>query len=519
MSAQTELRSYQVSAIDLIREAYNKGARKVLLQMSTGAGKTVIFCYILNKLKEEKVKAFMTVRGRKLVDQASKRLIREDVAHGVLMANHWKYQPYERIQICSIDTIFSRGYHAKAESCRVKCNGLHLEAEMIIIDEAHFFATDSAKDFISKYPDALFLSVTATPFGPDLSHLADAVVKPITMQELVDDGYLVPPRYFCPYIPDLSGVKTQAGEYNQRQLAEALDKSELIGNVVEHYLKIGEGRPFLCFCVTVDHSQHMAAKFRESGLNVVHCDADTPDKEREETLLGLERGTVHGITNVNIFATGVDLPFLPCVIQARATKSYNLYLQQLGRGTRAVYADGFDLSTRPGRLAAIAAGPKQNFIVLDHAGNVLRHGFINEEREASVGQEAKDFFGVKTELVNGGSINTCYKCFIAFRGPLCPNGCPPMKAEIKEENEGELEEITDLTPEELYIRRLKIIVDTKLRPDGTKYKRGWMFYKFRDRFGEEKAQIYFPKKFVPEFVRAKLLEKKAAEFFDGARAT
>lgn len=511
------LRDYQGRAVDLIRDAFNKFARKILLHLATGAGKTVIFCYILNQLYTVKVKAFMVVRRRKLVDQASRRLIREGVPHGVLMAGHWNKRPYEGIQVCSIDTLISGGYHPKTEACKSKCNGNHLEAEMIIVDEGHDATTDSYKDFLDQYPEALILTVTATPYGPkSLSHLADAVVHPISMLDLIKEGYLVPARYFCPQMPDLSGVKIQGGEYNQIQLADAMDKNELIGNIVEHYKKIAPGIKFMCFGVNVLHSQHIAKRFCEAGIRVVHCDADTPDKERERILEEFQdpKSDLMGICNVNIFATGADIPFLPCIISARATQSYNLYIQQAGRGTRPIYKEGFDLSTVPGRIAAIAAGPKQNFIYLDHSGNVLRHGFITDEKQANVGKDA-----IRIGVSNFSAstpITTCWKCFSGFRGEACPNGCPPPVVELKDENEGKLEEITGMASEELYFRHLELMRKTKKTRQGKSYSRGWAYYRMIEKFGKEIAEKYYPPRQVPDFVRERLererLSKAATEF-------
>ncbi len=507
------LRDYQVRAIDQIRGAFNSFARKVLLHLATGAGKTVIFCYILNKLFEVKVKAFMVVRRRKLVNQASKRLRREGVPHGVLMAKHWNKRPYEGIQVCSIDTLISGKYHPKTEACKEKCNGNHLEAETIIVDEGHDATTDSYKDFLDQYPEALILTVTATPYGlKSLAHLADAVVYPISMLDLAKQGYLVLPRYFCPQMPDLSKVKIEGGEYNQIQLAEAMDKNELIGNIVEHYKTIAPGVKFMAFAVDVSNSQHIAKKFCDNGIRVVHCDADTPDKEREKILEEFQdpASDLMGITNVNIFATGADIPFLPCIISARPTQSYNLFIQQAGRGTRPIYKEGMPLDTVEQRLEAIKAGPKQNFIYLDHSGNVLRHGFITDEKEANVGKDAIRIG--KAEFSPSTPITTCWKCFAGYRGDACPNGCPPPVVEIKDENEGKLEEITNMPEEEFFLKRMELIRENYKKKHGKALKKGFIYYKFLEKFGPEKTSIYFPpKKPLPGFVQKKIEQRKLAQ--------
>src|SRR6266567_2858736 len=96
-------RDYQTKGMDLIRNEFMKGNRKVLLWLATGGGKTFVFCRMIKDAVAKNKKAIIVVRGRKLVDQASKRLTREHVQHGVHMANHWNYRPTLPVQVCSID--------------------------------------------------------------------------------------------------------------------------------------------------------------------------------------------------------------------------------------------------------------------------------------------------------------------------------------------------------------------------------------------------------------------------------
>lgn len=485
------LRPYQVQAIDEIREAYNKGARKVLLHLATGAGKTVIFCYILKKLHDQAVRAGMVVKGRKLVDQASKRLIREKVDHGVLMANHWNYRPYERIKVCSIDTIISR---------KISLD----DVEMIIIDEAHMATTEGYKNFINAHPECLYLSVTASPFGSSLLHLSDAVVHPISLLGLIDEGYLVAPRYVCPHVPDLKDVKVQGGEYNQVDLAEAIDKGDLIGNIVDHWLDWAENRPTLCFGVNVAHSEHIAARFRKAGVPALHIDADTPDNQRDEAYEKLRTGELKVVTNVGISAVGVDIPCVEVIIKARPTKSYNLYIQQAGRGTRPIYAGGFDIETKEGRLAAIAASTKPTFLIIDHAGNFLRHGKITEEREPNLAKDKKEEKEYEEYLERVVvPYKNCPTCSTPYRGDICPNtalyGCKPPPPDLREEIGGKLVEVTGMADDEIYLLRLKATAHKK------NYSWLWCAHRLEERFGLEVALKHYP-----GFERARNHNKRAA---------
>lgn len=223
-----QLRPYQQKAIDEIREHFQKGIKKVLLYLSTGGGKTVVFCKVMDSATKRNKKCIMVVRGRKLVSQASKRLTREKIPHGVLMAGHPGYFPSAPIQICSIDTLRARK--------------LYPQADLIIYDEAHFATSPSYMKFIEQYPNAYHLPVTATPFtDKPLSHIAESVVHPITTQELIDQGYLVNAQYFAPSTVDLSKVKVSSTtkDYVTEDLEAVMNTSAITGDIIENWIKNG----------------------------------------------------------------------------------------------------------------------------------------------------------------------------------------------------------------------------------------------------------------------------------------
>ncbi len=432
---------------------------------------TVVFSYIL---KHALVPSLMAVRGRQLVDQASSRLRREDTDHGVLMAGHWNSKPSSAVQICSIDTIRARQARPPAK--------------IIIIDEAHLALSTSYAKFLALYDaDTVKIWVTATPYNAQ-GLPCTYVVCPIRFKDAVLDGFLVPPRYYLWAGPDMAGVKTSGGDYNQVQLAKAVDKGDLIGDIVQHWKEYGEHRPTLCFAVNVAHSKHLAAKFNEAGIPAAHVDADTPEREREEQLQKHKEGGLSVITNVNIHSTGVDIPWLGCIIEARPTKSYNLYVQQLGRGTRP-FEDRFS--------------SKLDFIVLDHGGNFFRHGRIEDEPEALLAKDVAK--GKKFERVT--SARYCNKHFMAFEGycPKCKEeGIENAGTEIKMEKEGRLRELKDLSPEEEYLVSLRREMNLKRKADGSKYRRGWLWFRMKERFGDETANRMVPRRVVPDWIKRRL---------------
>lgn len=467
------LRPYQDQSLDIIEANWRKGILNMLVVLSTGGGKTVIFCEILKRLHAKKLKAIMLVKGRDLVNQASKRLFREKVPHGVHMAGHWNRRPQELIQVCSVDTLTRRK--------------LFPEADLIVLDEVHLSVSKSYRDFLKQYDDETGrLGFTATPW-PDagLGHIARTVVEPISFDELVAQGYLVAPRYFAPSLPDLTGIKTVQGDYNQVELNNKMDKNNLVGDIVTHFKKFATGRKAVCFGVSIQHSKNLAATFSANGIPAVHCDADSSDAERVQAIEDLRTGKISVLCNVGIFSLGVDIPFLDCVIMARPTKSAILYIQQVGRGTRPFEG-------------------KTDFLVLDHAGNVLRHGFANEYRPAILSPVTRNKEVVAAPI-------TCLNCFAVFATGSCPNcgNSNPEKLRELEVKDGELREIVELTDEQKLLRYVAALKKRRKIGNGTTpYKRAWLWHELKRTHGEETANRFF--KPMPEWLKKKLFTEKTA---------
>lgn len=457
------LRHYQFDAINQIRGLFSGGCFRVLLHLATGGGKTHIFSYIL---KQTQFDAIMVVRGRKLVDQASQRLIREKVPHGVLMANHWLRRPGERIQVCSIDTLVSRKLKPKAK--------------LIVIDEAHTATSDGFLEFLKQYPGAYVLGVTATPYSDrPLKQIFEHVVHPISIRGLIQEGFLVPPKYFCPPGADTSAVKVSRAtkDFVTADLEKACDTNALVGDLVSHWRELANGRPTICFAVSIKHSRHIVDSFNAAGIPAEHIEAETPDRERSAVLARLQSGETKIVSNVGILCTGVDMPHVSCILQARPTKSYILYIQQLGRGTRSFSG-------------------KENFLVLDHADNVRRHGFIEDEQPADLeGKGARGICDVKI----------CAECYAAFKGRQCPSCDCVVESEIYhrviEVIPGKLTELSDVPPPKDLTDALEYHAYLIEKSNRFGYKPGWVFFQMKERFGDAVANQVCNKKRIPAWLR------------------
>ncbi len=411
----------------------------------------------------------MVVRGRELVDQAAARLDREDVPFGILMAGR-KHELDMPLYVCSIDTLRARGHRPKAD--------------LIVIDEAHMATSPSYRALIEDYPDAYILGVTATPYmHGSIRHVADQVVMPISFGELVEEGFLVPPRYFVPVDHDLSKVKiSSTGDYDMEQLSAFMEKPKIIGDIVRTWQESAEDRPTLCFAANVANSQALVEAFCEGGIAAEHVEAKTPEDERLAILARLKSGHTKIVSNVGILCTGVDLPHVSCILMARPTKSLNLYIQQAGRGTRP-YAQ------------------KQNFLIIDHANNVKEHGFIDMAHEVFLDGTPKK------KKNSPPPVKTCPICYnvMAVSAKFCTCGHEFVMEKDKNED-GELREI-DVDDFDVGVR--SFIKEAKRIQKAKSYARGWVFFQLKAKYGEEVAAKYMPKKKIPDFVLRDIQRKKA----------
>jgi superfamily II DNA or RNA helicase len=265
------LRDYQEKALGEILGLFRQGEKRVLLQMPTGAGKTAIFTWILKKCAELERNCVMTVRGRSLVDQAAYRLSLLGVDHSVFMSDDKRFDANKFVQVASIDTCIRRNKFPKATT--------------VIVDEAHLACSESFKKFLSHYPDANWLSVTATPWHKDgLKHIASHVVYPITFRELIDKKYLVRFRYFVPNSFDASKINTSKGEFVDSASMIQIQKQGIYGHLINNYKKNCIGEKTFVFCINIEHAKIVVAAFAAEKIQSELVTADTSLSERNEIL-------------------------------------------------------------------------------------------------------------------------------------------------------------------------------------------------------------------------------------------
>lgn len=341
------LRDHQQRAIDGIRQSLSAGHRRPMLALPTGAGKTVIAAHVVAGARRKGKRVAFCVPALSLIDQTLSRFAEngiDPIEMGVIQADHAWRRPHAPVQICSAQTLARRSLP---------------EVDVVVLDEAHMrfevFEKWMADPAWARVP---FIGLSATPWSKGLGKHYDDLIKPTSLAELIDLGLLSPFKVYAPSHPDLAGVKTVAGDYHEGQLAERMDRPQLVADVVSTWLEKGNGEPTLCFATGRAHAQHLRDQFEASGVPVAYVDANTPREERDVIGRDLAAGRVKVVCNIGCLTTGVDWD-VRCIILARPTKSPILFVQIIGRGLRT--ADG-----------------KAHCTILDHSDTTLRMGFVTD---------------------------------------------------------------------------------------------------------------------------------------------
>lgn len=440
-----ELRPYQLDALDDLRRCFGRGLKRVGLMLPTGAGKTTVACEMIRGAVEKGKRVLFICDRVELIDQTSRRMDAEGIAHGVIQAQHERCRPWEPVQVCSIHTLARRRWP---------------DADFIVVDEFHTVYR-AMTVMCERWNAVPMVGLSATPFTKGLGRHWQHLVVGSTTQELIDDGYLVPPVVYGPPGPDLSKVATVAGEYHQGQLGEATDQPKLVADIVGTWLSRGEDRQTICFATNIAHSKHIVSEFVRAGIPAAHVDAHTESEERAESLAAFARGEVRIVSCVDVLTKGYDQPQASCLILARPTKSLTVYVQQVGRVLRPA----------PGKTDAI---------VLDHAGNTARLGFATDPLPSRLddGKRKESKAGEKKAPLP----KPCAKC--KFMKPPKIHACPKCGFAPERQNEVEVE--------------AGELVKVKKADKGTKqrwysmllhvaekrgYATGWAAHKYREKFG------------------------------------
>lgn len=433
------LRPYQQDLIVETRDAL-RDVNSVLVQMATGGGKTGLAAYMAASAAKRKKRVVFGVHRRELIKQTAATFDKVGIPYGII-ASGMTGDRRQPVQIASIQTLGKRMDWYGAP-------------DLYIPDEAHHAGAKTWADIIERYGEdgAKIVGLSATPErmdGTGLGRWFKSMVTGPSVSWLMEQGYLSSYKVFAPSSPDLDGIKRTGGDFNRADLEKRMGATAITGNAVEHYRRLAHGRKAMIFCVSIKHSLSVVEQFQAAGYSAAHIDGESQD--RDALIRAYEKGKIQILSSVDLVSEGFDLPAIEVAILLRPTHSLALFLQQVGRVLRPVYAPGFDLDTQAGRLMAIAAGPKPFALVLDHAGNSIPkdmggrgHGLPDDDRNWTLEGRKKKTRAKDEDAETATPVRQCPACYRVHQpAPACPN-CghqyPTMGRTVKE-LEGELTEI------------------------------------------------------------------------------
>lgn len=486
----SRLRPFQIGIKAAVFQHWNAGKRNVLVKSPTGSGKTVITADIVREMNC----AVASIAHRsELVTQKSVALAQEGVRHRVIGPDSLRrdcvtlhmeefrrsfYDPGARVGVCSVDTLIGR---------KTSNDSWFSQVGLWDMDEAHHVLRENKwGEACEMFPNAYGLGVTATPARADGKGLGreyneetgkwendglfDEIVQGPELRELIDAGYLTDYRVFAPPSDvDYSEVTvTASGDLSPVKLRAAVHASDsIVGDVVKHYKRIANGKLGVTFAVDIESAKEICQAFRDAGVPAEIVSAKTPALLRTQILRRFKNRQVLQMVNVDLFGEGFDLPAIEVVSMVRKTESWPLFVQQFGRALRLMISA--DLSATWGTLTDeqrrehIAASGKPVALIIDHVGNVIRHGLPDAPRQDSLARRERRSSGPSDAIPlrscanpTGGpfgeACSSVYERFLKTC-PYCGFYPEPAERSAPEFVDGDLFE---LTPEVLAAMRGKV---------------------------------------------------------------
>ncbi len=398
------LRDYQIDCIAQIQNLWRIGKRSPLLYAPTGAGKTAMAAHLMNENTLQGHKTLFVVHREPLVEQTFVALRVYGIEAGFIKAGYSVTDGSHPVIIASIQTLARRQFP----------NNIGL----VIIDECHTTAWYETYDKLKQYysggvlaaSKVRFLGLTGSPWRTKsntqyMGQHFDAIVQAPTPSELIQMGYLCPPRHFgWGGLADWSQLETgDDGDFNQRQAEFLTINAEFNQLIVEKYLNFCVDRTAISFAQSVEQSRLLTELFNAAGVVCEHLEDSNPSEQRREMYKRLASGETRILSSVATLCEGFNEPSISAVILARPTKSLSLLIQMSGRGLR------------------LAPG-KKDCLLLDFCENYQRLGFVTKKHQISLCPQFK--FGNPSTTKECPSFRSTRPIFIATDH----SGCRPHTA-------------------------------------------------------------------------------------------
>lgn len=389
-----KLRDYQQGAVDTTIAHLKKAKTSCVLELATGAGKSLIIAELAHWLKK--------VSGKKILClQPSKELVQQ---------NYDKYLAIgERASlycasISSKKDMTQDVVYGSPQTVSRSLDKFGPQFGAVIVDEAHR-TDDTVKKIIdhmrSQNPLLRVIALTATPYrmgsgyiyGVDIDNKTldeDQTINPyygkliyqVLAPYLIEEGYLTrPTTQVVEDAYDTSALKTKSnGEFTHKTIEQAfVGQGRKTSGIVEQIVDAAHDRHgVMIFASTIQHAKEVMESLPLSKALIT---GESKKADRESIIKRFKQQEIKYLVNVAVLTTGFDAPHVDLVAVLRATESASLLQQIIGRGLR----------LHPG---------KQDCLIMDFAENIERHELED------------DLFAPKisTSLKSGESFNIDAAC-------------------------------------------------------------------------------------------------------------
>lgn len=419
-----QLYDYQSKYIESLRGSIKRGNKRLVLCASTGAGKTVMFSYMVSEHLKKGGRAIIFTHRSELLTQANGTFSHFGIEADVITANS-NPDLSKNCHVAMVETFNKRKdeYLSFLQS-----------RTLVIFDEAHLQNFTKIMPLI--HENSIVIGATATPYRKpkenQMSDFYNDLVHEIDTPELIEIGKLNPAKSFG--IPiDLSGLKKSGEDYDT---ASYYSENQLYRGVVSNWKKHAWFTKTILFASNIESSKEVCAEFVLNGFDAKHVDGSMSKSERFEIFEWFNKTPSAILCNCGIATAGFDQHDIQTVILYRATTSLPLFLQMCGRGSR--------LSPQTG---------KTHFNILDFGNNISRHGFWEEPREWKLKYEKK------STREQASPVKDCPKCGAmnyasAKICQICEFEFPKTEKEQREEIE--LQELHRITTSGRKISQLSV---------------------------------------------------------------
>ena len=195
---------------------------------------------------------------------------------------------------------------------------------IIFVDEAHHALAKSYRRILDKFPQALKLLFTATPYrlnGQGFEDVADDLIIGNPIKQLIKEGFLAPVDYYAPVQLDSSQLKMKRnGEFDEKSIEQAF-KPKVYGNAVKTFRKLAGNKQAIAYTYNVASAERLAQELNDNHITARAVSGQTPKDERQKIIEEYRAGNIQVVTNAELFTEGLDLPNVDCVIMLRPTQS------------------------------------------------------------------------------------------------------------------------------------------------------------------------------------------------------